>query len=207
MFITGNQGDMDRIKDKIGSVKNLRVNLGKWRVPLNARTPAEHFPCLQLLQKALLWTDPQFSSLRAMLAKPPLKTGSEAIGTKMIQVRVQDTRTRMQCWNGTDGVPKECAGLPFKHAVIDLRNKSIKFVEDMEVIPGLSLMQNLPVCLIGNLYVVVAMKEKLYQLWGPAREDVSRIVDVYTNEADTHFMYARRALCLMLPTAFKFPKV
>jgi hypothetical protein len=142
-----------------------------------------------------------------MLAKPPLKTGCEAIGTKVTQVRVQNTRTRMQCWNGTDGVPKECAGLPFRHALIDLRNKSIKFVEDLEAVDGLSIMQNLPVILIGNLYVVVAMKEKLYQFWGPAREDINRIVDVYTNESDTQFTYARRALCLMLPTGFKAPKV
>ena len=184
----------------------MRVNLGKWKVPLGAKKAADHFPNIDTLKKASLWTDPKFASLRAMLAKPPLQTGVEAIGTKVTQVRVSNTRTRLQCWNGQDGVPKECAKLPFRHAIIDLIGKNLKYVDDLTAVDGLSLMLPIPVILIGDYAVQVAYQTKLHDLWGAAREDSCRFIMIFTNENDPQYL-ARKCMCILLPKTLKFPKV
>ncbi len=142
-----------------------------------------------------------------MLAKPPLQTGVEAIGTKVTQVKVQNTRTRLQCWNGQDGVPKECAKLPFRHAVIDLLGKNLKYVTDLTSVDGISLMLPLPIMVLGTYDVVVAYREKLHEFWGTAREDSTRFIMIFTSENDPQYNLARKCMCICLPTAWKFPKV
>ena len=134
------------------------------------------------------------------MASEPLKTGTEALGTKVIQIRVENTRTRLQCWNGMDGLPQESAGLPLRHCIIDVLNKNIQYVRDLKAVDGSSIMVNLPVLIIGDGMVVQAMESKLKVIWGLHWTGATRYIDVYMNDTDPQFLFSKRSLCIILPS-------
>lgn len=206
LFITGSPADLDKLKTAL-QVKDMRVSLGKWKVPLSAQAEIDHFPSLEVLKKAPLWVSAEFQSLRMFLTSPPLRTEVEAIGLRLTQIRVENTRTRLQCWVAGDGVPKESASLKFRAALIDLTDKSNKFIEDMKSVDGLAVMLNLPVMILGAREVVSLMRAKLMELWGAARVDVCRLIDVYHGESDAEYTMGKLVLCMMIPAVYEVPKV
>ena len=141
------------------------------------------------------------------MASPPMRTVVEPVGLKVTQIRVDSLHTKMQCWNGTEGMPSESAALKYKYCVIDLMGKSLKFVHDLPTLDGHQLMIRLPVLVLGEPLVVAACVTKLFALWGSTWMGTTRTIDVWTTEPDHHYNYSHRQLTVLLPSEWTFPKV
>lgn len=113
-FVTGTEQEVARLQLIVPKTATVRVNLGRWRVPLSAGMEDAVFPIISTLLKADLWVDEEWAGVRRMLASPPLHTDVEGGGTSVRTISVTGTSARVKLFAGDGGLPQEVAVLPLR---------------------------------------------------------------------------------------------
>lgn len=203
---SGTEQDVMRMQLLVPKTAALRVNVGKWRVPLSVGLEEDCFPPISTLLKADLWVDEEWAGVRRMLATPPLSTDVEGGGTSVRTISVTGTSARVKLFTGAAGLPQEVALLPLRSVIFTGWSADSGLIESMGKVPAASILNRLPVVLIGDPATVKMLDEKVTATltdWVGTR----RAILVIKAEADQIWTHRRMELILRLPPGMNMPKV
>lgn len=191
----------------VPGLTHFKVNLGKWRPELGSDV-AQCFPPMTSLKKAPFWCHENFKVVRQLLSKEPLQTSTESIGNDVAQVRLGNSGARIQCWTGQGGMPAETRHLPFRCVVFNLLNIRLDALDGLQSLPCQRLLVELPVLVLGKPREVDSLVDTISRIIGREWAGQKRYIDVYTQDApDAVWFWAKRKLCMMLPSNINCPKV
>ena len=115
---------------------DVKVNMGRWKPPMEEKDPVKRLPKAELLQKAPLWLDPRWKQIREMLASAALRVDVQA---SVDQAKVETSRGRgtIEIFKRDQGMPRTLSSLPFSLMVLDCRDLTLDDINIFKALPGL----------------------------------------------------------------------
>ena len=209
MFLfAGTLNEVHRLMCLVPKLSDVKVNLGRWRPDLTAAVGSpDRMPKAALLEKAPLWKDPSYSTVRQILGSPLMTVEITEAGEYM-KVDISGGAASIMVLPNVGAIPQQIAAFKISTFVIDCRGLSNEEGSLVEKLPGRSKFMDTPVIIFGGPAEVEEARKAVRKATASQWVGSTRTIEVYTDDGGGgQYTSGRKRIVVMQPEDSRVVKV
>jgi hypothetical protein len=183
----------------------MKVNMGRWRVPLTVSLDTAAYPKTELLLKAAFWTAPEYAAARSMLLRPCINVEEVQETGAVRSLSLTGSQVRVKLFDLRVGTPAEIAVLPAGLVVFEATDRSAGLLEGPTMLPNAIYCQ-VPILIVGDPAPVRRLEKKVVSSI-PDYAGQRRRVLVCMSGPDAEWLWKKKEMTLILPEGWHLSKV